>query len=58
MSKRFSLAKVQAAENFNRWNKSRIWKNTGTFVRKVHSNWKRIELGSDHVERMTIKDLC
>ena len=41
MSKRFSLAKVQAAENFNRWNKSRIWKNTGTFVRKVHSNWKR-----------------
>ncbi len=26
MSKRFSLAKVQAAENFNRWNKSRIWR--------------------------------
>jgi len=26
MSKRFSLAKIQAAENFNRWNKSRIWR--------------------------------
>ncbi len=39
MSKRFSLAKVQAAENFNRWNKFD-------------------ELGSDHGERIVIKDKC
>ena len=35
MSKRFSLAKVEAAENLNRWNTWRIWTGMGGVPRHV-----------------------
>jgi hypothetical protein len=35
MSKRFSLAKAEAAENLDRWNTSRIWRGRGGVPRHV-----------------------